>query len=411
MPESFRFTQSNTSLWIPIAFNAGDADRGAHSFYAAARLRDGVTVTEARAEMDALGRSLAKQYPNENEGETATVTPMNEFGVAALEPTLYALSGAVALVLAIACVNVANLLLAQASARRQEFAVRIALGASRWRMAAQLLAEGLVIAVIGGTAGLLVAWLGTRLLQGVLPNSITLAPFRNAGGDIRLDPLVLVFTLTISVLTGVLFSPAPILGQRRRSADLKSAGDRATTSRLTLVRSALVSAEVALAMIVLVAAGLMIKSLLNLVSVDPGLEPRNVLVLGMTLPQPDFYGPPVRQHFCSDVADRVGTLPGILSVGAISHLPLSGSSAGRGFSVEGRQFPPSENVSASYRLTCPGYFKTMGISMLKGRDFEARDATTAPGVVIINEETAKATGPTRIRSANASSWEVRTLRG
>ena len=227
----------------------------------------------------------------------------------------------------------------------------------------------------------------------MLPNSITLAPFRNAGGDIRLDPLVLVFTLTISVLTGVLFSTAPILGQRKGSADLKSAGDRATTSRLTLVRSALVSAEVALAMIVLVAAGLMIKSLLNLVSVNPGLEPRNVLVLGMTLPQPDFYGPPVRQRFCSDVADRVGTLPGILSVGAISHLPLSGSSAGRGFSVEGRQFPPSENVSASYRLTCPGYFKTMGISMLKGRDFEARDATTAPGVVIINEETAKAYWP------------------
>jgi predicted permease len=138
----------------------------------------------------------------------------------------------------------------------------------------------------------------------------------------------------------------------------------------------------------------MIKSIMRLVSVDPGLDPRHVLILTMTLPQPNVYGPPIRERFCSDMTDRVSTLPGILTVGAISHLPLSGANAGRGFTIEGRTFPPGEDVSASYRLTCPGYFKTLGIPMLKGRDFEARDATAAPGVVIINEETAKRYWPT-----------------
>jgi putative ABC transport system permease protein len=391
MPPTFRFTQRETGVWTPIAFTPGDAERDAHSFFAAARLREGVTIAAARQELDALGRSLAKQYPVENKGETATLTPMDELGVTDLQPTLIALSGAVILVLAIACVNVANLLLAQASSRRQEFAVRAALGASRWRMARQLLAEGLVIALAAGLLGLVVAWVGTSLIAGVLPASIVYAPFRDAGNGIRIDASVLGFTMAISMLTGVLFSLAPIMGRTHTvpAVDLKSAGNRSTTGRLTSIRAVLVAAEVALAMIVLTAAGLMIKSITRLVSVDPGLQPRNVLVLWMTLPQPNVYGPPVRQRYCSDVTERVSAIPGVLSTGAISHLPLSGANAGRGFAIEGRTFPPGENASASYRLTCPGYFKTLGIPLLEGRDFDARDSTDAPGVVILNEETAK----------------------
>jgi putative ABC transport system permease protein len=185
----------------------------------------------------------------------------------------------------------------------------------------------------------------------------------------------------------VLFSLAPIAGLTR--PDLKSAGSRGATGRMTFVRAALVATEVALALVVLVAAGLMTKSLVRLVSVDPGLDSRNVLIVNMSLPQPDFYGPPIRQDFCSQVADRVGTLPGVVAAGAISHLPLSGANAGRSFSIEGRAMPPGENASASYRLTCPGYFKSLGIPLLKGRDFDARDATSAPGVVILNEVTAQ----------------------
>jgi len=151
----------------------------------------------------------------------------------------------------------------------------------------------------------------------------------------------------------------------------------------------LVAAEVALALVVLVGAGLMVKSLARLVNVDPGLDPHNVLTVTMALPQPDFYGPPVRRNFCADVADRVGTLPGVTSVGAVSHLPLSGANAGRSFSIDGRVLPPGESASASYRLTCPGYFTSLGIPLLKGRDFEVGDTLEAPAVVIINAETAK----------------------
>jgi putative ABC transport system permease protein len=387
MPASFRFPSPTTGVWTPIAFNEQDQERSSHSFQAGARLRDGVSTTSAMAELETVARALAVQYPDDNRDETATLTPMKELGIVPLRPTLIAVSGAVVLVLVIACVNVANLLLAHSSSRRQEFAVRSALGASRRRLAGQVVCEGLVIAVLGGIAGLGVAWGATQLLAGVLPPSIVYAPFRDASAGIQLDPWVLGFTAAISLATGLLFSLAPIAGLSRPG--LKAGGDRASTGRLTILRSALVATEVALALIVLVAAGLMIKSLARLVSIDPGLDPSNVLVISMSVPQPDFYGPPVRQNFCTEVTDRVGSLPGVISTGAISHLPLSGANAGRGFTIEGRTLPPGENASASYRVTCPGYFKTLGIPMVKGRDFDARDATSAPGAVIINEETAK----------------------
>jgi putative ABC transport system permease protein len=387
MPAGFRFPAGTTGVWTPIAFNEEDQGRGSHSFQAAARLKPGVSIASAKAELDTLGRGLAKQYPTSNEGETATLTPMKDFGVLQLRPTFVALGGAVVLILAIACVNVANLLLAQSSSRRQEFAVRAALGASRARLAAQVLCEGVVVAVAGGIAGLGVAWAATRLVSGVLPRSIVFAPFRDAATSISLDPWVLAFTAGISILTGLLFSLAPIAGLRR--LDFKAAGDRGATGRLATIRAGLVAIEVALAVVILVAAGLMTKSLAKLVNVDPGLDPENVLVIEMALPQSDFYGPPVRKTFCNEVANRVGSLPGVISAGAISHLPLSGASAGRSFSIEGRTMPPGENASAAYRLTCPGYFKSMGIRIVRGRDFDTRDATEAAGSVIINEETAK----------------------
>ena len=387
MPASFRFPQSTTGVWVPIAFNDADKERDGHSFQSAARLKPGVTLAAANAELDTFARALAKQYPGENEGETAVLTPMKDLGVAQLRPTFIALGGAVALILAIACLNVANLLLAQSSARRQEFAVRSALGASRLRLAGQVLCEGVVVAVMGGVAGLGVAWAGTRLLSGVLPRSILFAPFRDGAAGVTLDPAVLGFTAGVAILTGLLFSLAPIAGLRR--LDFKVSGDRGATGRLTHVRSALVAIEVALALVILVAAGLMTKSLAKLVSIHPGLDLENVLIVEMALPQPDFYGPPVRKNFCNDVTERVGSIPGVISAGAISHVPLSGANAGRGFSIDGKVLPPGENASASYRLTCPGYFKAMGIRMVRGRDFDARDSLEGAGAVIINEETAK----------------------
>ena len=385
MPARFIFPVSDVGVWTPVAFNEEDQGRGSHSFYAVARIRSGVTLAAANAELDAFARGLAQRYPDSNRGDTAVLTPMRDFGVAQLRPTLYALLGAVALVLAIACVNVANLLLAQSSSRRHEFAVRAALGASQLRLARQLLAEALVIALAGGLAGIAVAWSGTQLLAGVLPQSIAGAPFRDVGTGISIDPVVLAFTAAVSILTGILFGLAPLAGVR--SEGLR-AGTRGATGRMRAIRGTLVATEVALALVVLVAAGLMVKSLARMFANDPGLDPSNVLVVMMSLPQPDFYGPPVRTTFCSDVSERVAALPGILAAGAISHLPLSGASAGRSLSIEGRTMPEGQSASAAYRVTCPGYFKALGIPILKGRDFDSRDTIAAAGAVIINEETA-----------------------
>ena len=387
MPPSFHFITREVAVWTPIAFNEEDRGRNSHSFQAAVRLKSDVTQAAAGAELHTLARAMAKQYPDSNGGNTAVITPMREFGVVQLRPTLVALSGAVAFVLLIACVNVANLLLAQSSSRRQEFAVRAALGASRGRLTAQVLSEAAVIAALGAAAGLAIAWAGTAALASVLPRSIASAPFRDASAGIRLDPWVLGFTAATAIVTGLLFSLAPVIGLTR--PDLKAAGARGATGRMTTVRTVLVAGEVALALIVLVGAGLMVKSLARLVNVDPGLDPHNVLTVTMALPQPDFYGPPVRRNFCTDVTERVGTLPGVRSVGAISHLPLSGANASRSFAIEGRILPNGEIATAMYRLTCPGYFTSMGIPLLKGRDFDARDTLESQNVVIINEEAAQ----------------------
>ena len=319
------------------------------------------------------------------------MTPMTDLGVAYLKPTLYALLGAVGLVLLIACVNVANLLLAQSVVRQREFGIRAALGAGRGRLVAQLLAEGLLLSLAGGMAGIAVAWMGVAALDSTLPAAIRFAPFRNPG-ETSLDSTVLLATLLVTMLTGLIFSLAPMFGVARvqPGGSLRDSGSRTGTARFTAFRNVLVGVEVALAVIVLAGAGLMIKSMGRLLGVDPGLDPSNVVVMEIALPQEDFYGPAVRTSFCRDLDRHVGSLPGVTRVGAISHLPLSGASAGRALTIEGRPVVTRDDrASASYRLTCPGYFSALGIPLLRGRDFTHTDATAAPGVVIINESLAR----------------------
>jgi putative ABC transport system permease protein len=409
MPPSFRFTQQQ-AVWVPIQFNEEDAGRSSHSFYAAARLKNGVDFATAKAEMRTIGRQLAHQY-EQNAGEIATISRMDELWVVSTRSTLMMLLGVTLLVLLIACVNVANLMLAQASVRQRELAIRTALGAGRGRIAAQLLAEGLVLAIAGGAAGVVLAWAGTAGLASTLPRAIRLAPFRE-GTLVPLDPAVLAFSLALAALTGLLFSVAPVLGALRThpGAVLQAAGDRGGTARLTWLRSALVASEVGLALVVLTAAGLLIKSMMRLVTVDPGLDPSRVLTMTMALPQAEFYGAPERPTFCRDVVREVGSLPGVGGVGAVSHLPLSGANASRGFAIEGRpEPPPTEGASAFYRVTCPGYFQTLSIPITKGRDFTHDDTLRAPMVVVVNESTAARYWPgenplgKRIKFGNLSS--------
>ena len=389
MPPEFIFEQRRHQIWVPIAFNAEDAGRGSHSFRAAARLKPGVTFGAAKAELETIGARLRELHP-QNEGESATITPMSELGVAYLKPTLYALVGAVILVLLIACVNVANLLLAQSAVRQREFAVRAALGAGRARIASQLLAEGLLLAGVGGAAGLAFAWLGTTILEAALPPAIRLAPFREAGGA-PLDASVLAFTFGIASVTGVLFSLAPLAGLLRGAPALsmRAAGDRAGTARVGGIRGVLVGVEVALAVVVLTGAGLMIRSMERLLAEDPGLDTGNVLLMEIALPQEDFYGPAQRSAFCADLDRELSAVPGVVQSGAISHLPLSGANAGRGLTIEGFAADPEDPPSAFYRVTCPGYFAALGIPILDGRDFTHADATDAAGAVIVNERVAE----------------------
>jgi putative ABC transport system permease protein len=388
MPPQFIFEQRRHQIWVPIAFNAEDAGRGSHSFRAAARLKPDVPFEAAKAELEAIGARLRALHP-QNDGESATITPMSDLGVAYLKPTLYALLGAVILVLLIACVNVANLLLAQSAARQREFAVRAALGAGRARIASQLLAEGLVLAGLGGAAGLGLAWLGTTVLEAALPPAIRLAPFRDAGGT-SLDPTVLAFTFGIATLTGVLFSFAPLTGILRIEPgfSMRAAGDRGGTARFGGLRGVLVGVEVALAVVVLAGAGLMIRSMERLLAQDPGLDTRNVLLMEIALPQEDFYGPAQRSTFCAELERELSAVPGVVESGAISHLPLSGANAGRGLTIEGFAADPEDPPSAFYRVTCPGYFAALGIPLRSGRDFTHADSTRAAGAVIVNERMA-----------------------
>lgn len=390
MPREFewQFWSGRRQLWVPVGYTKTDFGRGNHSFLAIGRLKPGVTPAQARAEMDAIGTHLQEEYPKENANGSATVSSLGEFDLGGLRSTMLALLAAVAFVLLIACVNVANLMLARGASRQKEFAIRRALGAAGLRIARQLLTESAILGLAGGLAGLLLAAGSTRLLFYLVKNALQLA--MRPLDSIPIDGRVLAFTLAVAVFTGVLFGIAPALSALRSGVNepLKEGG-RSISSGGNRLRHALVASEVALALVVLSGAGLMIKSMSRLLGVDPGLNPKNVLTMQMAVPQAEIYvGPPDLPRFCQDLDEHVGAIPGVVSVAAIGHLPFRGN-AGRGFQIEGRPpADPGKMPNANYTVACPGYFKTMGIPVVKGREFTALDTASAPGVIVINERMA-----------------------
>jgi len=397
MPREFawQFWSGPRQLWVPVGYTKTDFGRGDNSFIAIARLKPGVSVAHARSEMEAVGSNVARQYPTEDANMSATVSPLSDFGMQGLRTTMLTLLAAVAFILLIACVNVANLLLARGAARQKEFAIRRALGAAGFRIARQLLTESVLLALAGGAAGLLLAAGSTRVLFYAFKLDSLHLPLRSID-SIPMDGRVFAFALLVSCLTGVLFGVAPALSALRADVNepLKEGGRSANTGGGNRLRHVLVASEVALAMVVLSGAGLMIKSMTRLLSVDPGLNPRNVLTVGMSVPQEEIYvGPPGLPRFCQDLEERVGAIPGVLSVGAVGHLPLRGN-AGRGFQIEGQPpAAPGKLPGASYSVACPNYFRTMGIPILKGREFTPQDTVSAPGAIVINEAMARAFWP------------------
>ncbi len=385
----FQFLSDSRELWVPAGWTRGDHDRGSNSFIAIARLDPGVAVAKANADIAAIHRQLALQY-EEDRGWTATVMPMQSFGVGDALGIALTLLAAVAFVLLIGCVNVANLMLARGAERRKEFAIRRALGASGTRILRQLLVESLLLAGLGGAGGLAVAYWCGRGLTAILPPDFAV-PLRSLDA-VALDGRVLGFTLAVACATAVLFGMAPALAAARGSLrqPLTEGGRGSGSGGRNRVRHILVAAEVGLALVVLASAGLMIKSMARLLAVEPGFDPRNVLTMEIALPQQNtYYGPPGRPRFCQDLDERVAGIPGVQSVGAAAHLPLRGN-AGRSFRIEGRpEPPPDQEPGGSYSVACPGYFRTLGVRVLEGREFTHQDTLGSPGVVVINDALAK----------------------
>jgi putative ABC transport system permease protein len=386
-PPAPAFVQS-TQVWIPLAWTAEErAVRSNHNYRGIAKLKPGVSVTQAQADMDAISRRLELAYPDENKDWGALVRPLQEDMVGDVRASLLVLLGAVALVLLIACANLANLMLVRTHSRAKEIAVRGALGASRVRVIQQLLAEGLVLGIGGGLAGLLAAYYGVELMKAAFGTAL---PRMN---EIAVDTRVLTFTAVIAVATGLLaaFVPAWKLTGRDANDALKTGPGRGNSSAGDgRLRNLLVVSEVALALMLLIGAGLLTRSLSSLRAVDPGFEPANTLTATIDIPDAKYPTESERNGFYDRVLQNVTALPGVESAAWIDTLPFQGGST-QYVAVEGA--PPmkeSEMPVVAVRLASPGYFKTAKIEMLAGRDFtEADNQFGRPPVVVISEGTAK----------------------
>jgi len=385
MPASFQFPDRDTDLWTPIAFTARQAQQhGSHYLSVIGRLKQGVTVQEADTEMRAIAARLAEQYPDSNAGWSTNVFPLQEYEVRDIKSELIFLLGAVALVLLIACANVANLLLARATARQKEMAIRSALGASRWRVVRQLLTESVLLALLGGAVGLLLAFWGVESLLALAPEDLPRVK------DVALDGRVLGFTLVVTLFTGIIFGLVPALQASRPNLNetLKEGG-RGTTGGHHRVRGSLVIVEVALALILLVCSGLLIRSFISLRQVNPGFNANNALAVNISLPGRKYPNPDQYSAFFAQLIEKTSVLPGVVAAGVTQSLPIQGDFL-LGFSIQGRPPAPlGEDKSTNYYAVTPDYFKAMGIPLIRGRLFTEQDNKNTPRVALINETMAR----------------------
>ncbi|BAC89142.1 ABC transporter permease [Gloeobacter violaceus] len=388
MPPGFQFPRDDRDIFVPFAFDTEYfQQRGQHSYRAVARLKPGVNLAQASEQMNIVARALARQYPDSNTGRGVALVPLYEELVGDIRPALLVLTGAVAAVLLIACANVANLLLARAVARQKEFALRVALGASRARLVRQLLTESALLSLFGGACGLVLAYFGVRLLVAFSPADLPRAQ------EIAVDGPVLAFTVVVAFATAFVFGLAPALQATRVDCNeaLKDGGRTATGGRSRhRLRNLLVVGEVSLALMLLVGAGLLGQSLWRLQSVDPGLNPKNVLTANIFLPVAKYREERQMVDFFDRLLARIRNLPGVSSASGVTTLPLSGNSSDGSFIIEGRPpAGPGQEPNAGQLIVGPDYLQTMGIPLVRGRTFEERDRATSRKVALINETMAR----------------------
>jgi putative ABC transport system permease protein len=390
LPASFIFPGQEIDMATPLVLetDARHSERSANFLRVFARLKPGYTGQQAQGDMDSISRNLQQLYPATNAKKTPPkVFALQDEVVGSYRTALMMLLGAVGLVLLIACSNLANLLLSRASARHKEMAIRSALGASRRRLIRQLLTETSLLALIGGAIGLFLSWRGINFLMALSPANLPRA------GEVNIDGRVLTFTLIISLLAGVIFGLIPALQASKvnLNEELKSTSKGAPDAgRRDRARGFLVVAEIALSLVLLITAGLLVKSFLRLQEVSPGFNGDNLLLVRLSLPPSTYSNRAAITVFFDKILPQVANLPGVNSVGAANVLPLSGMNVRSDFTIVGRPpVLPTEKPASQNRWVSPGYFQTLGIPVLKGREFTPQDNAQAPGVVIVDEALAK----------------------
>jgi putative ABC transport system permease protein len=385
MPAGFSYP-NRAELWRPLPIDPAKLDPGPHYLNVVGRLKPGITLPQAQADMSTIAARLSQQYKEKNAGHGVKLELLTNVIVGDVGLALYVLLGAVGFVLLIACANLANLMLARVGARQKEIALRTALGASRLRIVRQLLTESIMLAVAGGTTGLLLAIWAVRWIVSLSADTIPRVH------EISVDPRVAGFTLFVSVITGVLFGLAPAIQVSRPDLTdaLKESGRTTAGLRRNRLRSALVVTEVALSLVLLVGAGLMMKSFAKLSGVDPGIKPDQVMTMGVAILRAKYPEDEQVAQTYSQLLERAAAQPGVVSVGGTSDLPLTGSNTSDSFIIEGRPpIPKEQEPSTEYHVVTPRYFESMGIPLLSGRDFAETDTRRSPNVVIINDAFAR----------------------
>ncbi|HZS46828.1 MAG TPA: ABC transporter permease [Blastocatellia bacterium] len=394
MPRGFYFLYQNVDVWIPLSYNTNVntsfaiTNRGTAAYGMIGRLKPGISIQQAQADLSTIASSLEKQYPDTNKGLGITLVPLNEQITENVRPALWTLLGAVGLVLLIACANVATLLLVRGSARKKEIAIRMALGASRWRVIRQLLTESVLLSVLGGVLGLLLAICGVSAILNFTPAEI---PRQQ---EIGIDFWTLVFTIALSFLTGAVFGLAPALQFSKSGCNgsLKDGGRGSTNFARNGLRGALVVSEIALTLVLLVGAGLLIRSFVLVLHVDPGFNPNHVLTMSVSLPR-QATAVPEAIAFYDELFTRIESLPGVKSAGGTTRLPLMAKSITIKVEIEGHPVPVGEEPEIEFRRVSRDYFSTLEVPLIKGRFFTRQDTPSTQPAVMINESAARRLWP------------------